>query len=52
MSIAQKRLSTIAMAIILAFALALGGAATGLSTEQAFADGPAATQMAAKNLYH
>lgn len=46
MSIAQKRLSTIATAIVLAFALALGGAATGLSPEQAFADEPAAATKA------
>lgn len=46
MSIAQKRLSAIVMAIILALALAVGGAATGLSPEQAFADEPAAATKA------
>lgn len=45
MSIAQKRLSAIAMAMTLAFALALGDAA-GLFPDQAFADEPAAATTA------
>lgn len=46
MSIAQKKLSVVALAAMLALALGLGGLAGSLAPEQAFADEPAAQVQA------